>query len=142
MITYRLKYAINTALLVLLTGASQYRAAAQPQVSPLPAGEWPGFARDGAEDIKLAGQYAYLVAGAAGLVIADIADPTNCFRAGGLQLGTYAHGIAVSGNYAYLTDHAGLHVIDVSDPPHCARVGGYATAGQAYAVAVSGKYAY
>jgi hypothetical protein len=54
--------------------------------------------------------------------------------------------VAVSGNYAYVTDpYAGLHVIDVNDPANPQWVGGYDTGGnfsRADGVAVSGNYAY
>ena len=54
-----------------------------------------------------------------------------------------AHGVAVSGPYAYVADGgAGLRVIDISDPAHPTGVGFYDTPGWAYGVAVSGTYAY
>ena len=55
----------------------------------------------------------------------------------------WAHGVAVSGGYAYVADDiAGLRVIDVSDPSALEEVGFCDTPTQAQDVAVAGGYAY
>ena len=54
----------------------------------------------------------------------------------------YAGGVAVSGNYAYLSA-GGLHVIDISDPGNPRPVGGYdVDGGWRGGVAVFGEYVY
>jgi hypothetical protein len=54
-----------------------------------------------------------------------------------------AHGVAVSGTYAYIADgDSGLQVIDCSDPQNPEIVGTVDTPGHAWAVAVSGTEAY
>ena len=52
------------------------------------------------------------------------------------------HGVAVSGNYAYVADGFGLQVVDISMPDSPALVGEVATPGAARGVAVAGNYAY
>jgi hypothetical protein len=53
------------------------------------------------------------------------------------------HGVAISGNYAYVADIAnGLLVIDITNPTAPTEVGFYDTPGEAYGVALSGDYAY
>jgi hypothetical protein len=56
---------------------------------------------------------------------------------------TYALGVAVSGDYAYIAAYSnGLLVLDISDPAHPALVGSRALPSVAQAVEVSGNYAY
>jgi hypothetical protein len=63
-----------------------------------------------------------LVLSLPGRLIALDLDPV---RVGGYDTSGNAYGVAVSGNYAYVTDlYAGLHVIDVSNPANPRRVGG------------------
>ena len=55
----------------------------------------------------------------------------------------YAHGVAVSGGFAYIADvGAGLRVVDVSDPARPRAVGYNDTPDEAFSVAVSGGFAY
>ena len=73
---------------------------------------------------------------------AQAADPVLVGQWPGWQRGD-ANGVAVSGNYVYVTiGKAGLAVIDVSNPANPQRVGGCDTSGSACGVAVSGNYAY
>jgi hypothetical protein len=65
-----------------------------------------------------------------------VSNPANCVRVGGYDTSSYAFGVAVSGNYAYVADIFSLQVIDVSNPTNCVRVGDYDTSGQARGVAV------
>jgi hypothetical protein len=65
----------------------------------------------------LAGTYAYIADGFAGLHVIDISDPIHPVRVGGYDTSGYAGGVAVSGNYAYVADGTnGLQVIDIRDP--------------------------
>ena len=76
----------------------------------------------------MAGRYAYVALGGAGLAVIDLSNPTNCVRVGGCTSGR-ANGVAVSGNYAYVAEGprwtgsnyvGSLQVIDVSNPTNCA----------------------
>jgi len=51
-------------------------------------------------------------------------------------------GVALSGNYAYVTDWRSLRVIDISNPANPRQAGGCAASGSPRGVAVSGSYAY
>jgi len=54
-----------------------------------------------------------------------------------------AHGVAVSGDFAYVADRAeGLAVIDISAPDAPVLVGSFEVAGEAWEIAVSGGHAY
>lgn len=56
---------------------------------------------------------------------------------------TYAHGVAVAGQYAYVAAYgSGLRVVDVSDAAHPTEVGVYQTESEAWSVVVEGRYAY
>ena len=106
-------------------------------------GKWPAWPRGAALDVQVAGNYAYIALGAAGLAVIDASNPTNAVRVGGYDTTGTASDVAVLGNYAYVVDDAaGLQVIDVRNPANCVRVGGYVTGGYASGVAVSGNYAY
>jgi hypothetical protein len=77
-------------------------------------------------DLVVEGNRAYLaVMGGGqqtGLKIVDISDPTNPFLMG--AGGTMGNGVAVAGNYAYLSTHniRGIEVFDIGDPWHLAFV--------------------
>ncbi|HOX24542.1 MAG TPA: hypothetical protein PLL30_02135 [Candidatus Krumholzibacteria bacterium] len=62
---------------------------------------------------------------------------------GGVDTPGYAHGVSISGSYAYVVDlDAGLQVIDITDPASPQLVGGVGTSDWAYSIAVSGSHAY
>lgn len=91
-------------------------------------------------DIAVAGNYAYLAAD--GLVVLDISDPSSPILVGSYSGSEYGS-IAVSGNYAYVTDwDYGLVVFDITDPSAPVIADSHGTAGSAVDVAVSGNYAY
>jgi hypothetical protein len=124
--------------------------------------------RVAASRVAVAGNYAYVAETAwfcgfpgcirvgAGLLVIDISNPANPQGVGGYDTSGSAPGVAVSGNYAYVTETTGqcsplggctppdgqLHVIDVSNPTNLQRVGGYDNSVSAQGVAVSGNYAY
>jgi len=53
-----------------------------------------------------------------------------------------AHGVTISGNYAYVADgFSGFHIIDISDPKNPLYVGGYDTPDEAWEIALKGDYA-
>jgi hypothetical protein len=103
-------------------------------------------------DVAVSGNYAYVAVfpnwngtgsvGGGGLQVIDIRDKANPALVGGIITGIPAHGIALSGDYAYVAaNDAGLEVFDVSDPTHPARAGGY-DVGFAMDVQVAGSYVY
>ena len=63
-------------------------------------------------DVEVAGNRAYLAAGAAGLVIIDVSNPTNCVRVGGYDTSGLAQGVAMVAGRIYVADGpAGLLVL-------------------------------
>jgi hypothetical protein len=69
--------------------------------------------------IAVAGGHAYVADGSGGLYVLDISDPTDPTRAGRLPIATGEFlGIAVDGDYAFLTNYSGwyIDVVDISDP--------------------------
>jgi hypothetical protein len=76
-------------------------------------------------NVYVAGSYAYVADGTAGLAVIDISDPTQPRQVGSYDLAMIAFDVAVADGYAYLADYqTGLHVVDVRDPAHPRRVGG------------------
>lgn len=93
--------------------------------------------------IRIAGEYAYIADGEAGLRILDVADPSTISQVGALDTAGDLQDIAVQGNYAYLADGAnGLRVVDVTNPGSPAEVGFFVPTGFSGGVAISGHYAY
>jgi hypothetical protein len=96
-----------------------------------------------AYDVAVAGSYAYVADGYAGLRVIDISDPTAPLEVGSCSTPGDAHGVAVAGSYAYVADGSGgLRVIDVSDPSALAEVEYWDTPGRASRVAVAEGYVY
>jgi hypothetical protein len=77
---------------------------AEPHLQPLLQGKWPKIARGPVNDLKVAGNYAYLVLDVGALAVVDVSDPTNCVHVGGFNTRGNAWGAAVVGNYAYVAD--------------------------------------
>jgi hypothetical protein len=101
-----------------------------------------GFTGGAIYDVFVKDNYAYCASGS-GLLIFDVSNPSNPQLVGKLLLPDIAHGVYVSGNYAYVADFgAGLRVIDVSNPTNPREVGYFKTSGWAFDVYVSGNYAY
>lgn len=83
--------------------------------------------------------------------VIDVSDPAQPRRVGGYRDGL-AHGVAVSGHYAYLAEGprdgrsnsagGGLVILDVNDPSSPKRVGVFASGTFVGKVSVSGNYAY
>ncbi len=62
---------------------------------------------------------------------------------GNYNTSSYAHGVQVVGNYAYVADgFSGLQIIDISNPTTPTLKGNYDTSGYAQSVQVVGNYAY
>ena len=94
----------------------------------------------GVSRIAVAGQYAYMAAGAE-LLVVSVADPANPAIVASCDTSDSAvSNVAVSGDYAYVMDYyQGLKVISISDPLHPVEVGHCDLTG-AYSVAVSDSY--
>jgi hypothetical protein len=96
-----------------------------------------------AQDVAVAGDYAYVANQATGLRIIDVSNPRTPAEVGFFDTGGTAYGVDISGTYAYVADgDSGLRVIDVSNPVAPTEVGFCDTAGTAYGVVVAGGLAY
>jgi len=101
--------------------------------------------RDGAIDVFVSNEYAYVADGRdGGLGIIDISDPTNPERVGEYLTPGDALGVHVSGDHAYLADgrNGGLQIIEIGDPAQPMLVDSYDTPGVARSVFVSGEYVF
>jgi len=93
--------------------------------------------------VALAGDYAYVADGPAGLLILGIQDPLNPAPVGNCDTDGQARKVALSSGYAYVADDwAGLQVINVNNPAAPVRVGGYDSSGETHDVALSGIHAF
>ncbi len=96
-----------------------------------------------ANGATVAGGYAYVADDDNGLLVMDVADPTNPVTVGGVATPGWALGVTVADGYAYVADGPpGLHVVDVSDPANPVIVASLDTPGQVYGVTVLNGYAY
>jgi hypothetical protein len=74
------------------------------------------YAAQSAEDVFIAGGYAYLAEGFDGLTVLDMRDPRNPIRVSTCAE-VYAVGVAVRERYAFVVDSSGLKVIEILIPP-------------------------
>ncbi|HPI73147.1 MAG TPA: T9SS type A sorting domain-containing protein [bacterium] len=92
--------------------------------------------------IAIAGQYAYVAATEAGLLIVDISDPSKLTLIASVR-DVYAVKAVVHGRYAYIaTGGAGLRIIDVSQPQTPKTVADYKPESWVDDVALDGRYAF
>jgi hypothetical protein len=93
-------------------------------------------------NVKVSGTHAYVIGFT--MDILDVADPRNPVVLGEfLGPGSIYGGVAVSGDYAYITDdYKGIRVIDISDPTATREVARCDTIGGTMNVFVHGQYAY
>ena len=107
---------------------------------------WLGGLEDNLQNFyapAISGNYAYVAAGAAGLLIFDISVRSSPVLVATFDTPGWAWGVAVSGGYAYVADGSqGVTVLNVSDPRTPAWVSAVDTAGNALHVAVNGNFAY
>jgi len=82
---------------------------------PIPAGPGVNVGRF-VNDVFIAGDYAYLATQSATLEIIDIRNPSSLTRIFTLPLSSYARGVHVSGNYAYLASYNFFTVVDITNP--------------------------
>lgn len=98
----------------------------------------PGFANG----VSVNGNYAYVAAGAAGLVVVDVTNRSAPAIVATLPTPGNANGVKVVSNLVYLAGGAaGLEIIDVTDPVHPVLAGAVDTPGDAVDVAVTGNRA-
>jgi hypothetical protein len=79
----------------------------------------PGF--ENAVDV--AGSYAFVAAGSAGLIVVDVTNLQAPVIAAQLATPGAAYDVRVAGSVAYVAQAVGLLVVDVTDPAHPARLG-------------------
>lgn len=105
-------------------------------ISSLPM---PGFANS----VAVVGAYAYVAAGAAGLVVVDVSDLNRPFIAGSRYTRGNANDVRVVGSLAFVADgRRGLTVLDVGSPAHPQILGYAETPGVATDLAVAGNFVY
>jgi hypothetical protein len=99
----------------------------------------PGYANN----VDVNGIYAYVAAGAAGLQVVNVANPSAPGIVGAFDTPGNANDVRVVGNLAFVADGAsGLRIIDVTLPTAPQQVGFFDTSGNASDVVVRGAIAY
>lgn len=99
----------------------------------------PGYANN----VDVAGNYAYVAAGAAGLQVVNISDRTSPQIVASLDTPGNANDIRVVNGFAYVADGiSGLQVINVSNPLNPVLTGSFDTPGEANDVVVVESTAY
>ncbi|MDO8335496.1 MAG: hypothetical protein Q7T74_01785, partial [Candidatus Saccharibacteria bacterium] len=97
-----------------------------------------------AQDIYIAGKYAYVADGTT-LQVIDISNPSSPIQIGTNSSFTAAVSVYVAGKYAYVVDTTaaiGLKVLDISNPLAPQVIGTYAGGGNGMDVFVTGNKAY
>lgn len=99
----------------------------------------PGYANN----VDVSGDYAFVAAGAAGLQVVDVSNPTSPQVVAGEDTPGNANDVRIVGTLAFVADgSSGLQIIDVADPLNPAIIGSADTTGDAQDVVVQGTYAY
>lgn len=99
----------------------------------------PGYANN----VDVAGNYAYVAAGATGLQIVDISDRYNPQIVASLDTSGNANDVRVVGSFAYVADgSSGLQIINVTNPLTPTLTGAINTPGEAQDVVVANSRAY
>jgi hypothetical protein len=99
----------------------------------------PGYANN----VDVAGDYAYVAAGAAGLQVLDVSDRAHPAIVASLDTDGTAIDVRIVGHFAYVADGAaGLKVIDIADPLSPTLVGQAQTDGIAQDLKVDLQFAY
>ncbi|HVG07450.1 MAG TPA: Ig-like domain-containing protein [Thermoanaerobaculia bacterium] len=99
----------------------------------------PGYANN----VDVSGSFAYVAAGAAGLVVVDVSNRNAPVIAGERDTVGNANDVVVEGDRAYVADGAsGLQILDVGDPAAPVVLGSVDTPGNAQDVVVRGPLAY
>jgi len=99
----------------------------------------PGFA----SNVDVAGDYAYVAAGTAGLQVVDVSNHHNPRIVGSIDTSGNANDVKVIGNAVLVADgSAGLQVIDVTNAASPTSLGSVDTPGDAQDVSIRGNHAY
>jgi hypothetical protein len=98
---------------------------------------------DHANDVEIAGNFAYVAAGSSGLQVVDVTDRAQPRVVGSVDTAGVALTLRLAGTRAYVADETGgLAIIDVSIPTAPTLLHVVAIPGEAFDVAVAGNYAY
>jgi hypothetical protein len=99
----------------------------------------PGYANN----VDVAGDYAYVAAGSAGLQVVDVSNRSAPSIVGSYDTDGTAIDVRVVGDIVYLADgEKGLKIFNVTDPTAPALLASYETAGVAQDVSIEQQYAY
>jgi alpha-tubulin suppressor-like RCC1 family protein len=99
----------------------------------------PGYANN----VDVAGDFAYVAAGNAGLQVVNVSDPRNPRIVGAADTPGNANDVRIVGNLAFVADgEAGLRIFDISSPANPVLLGAADTPGVAMDVAVFEGRAY
>ncbi|HOU11956.1 MAG TPA: carboxypeptidase regulatory-like domain-containing protein [Anaerolineae bacterium] len=101
-----------------------------------------------AQNLAIAGNYAYVADGSTGLRIIDVSNPSNPIEVKAIippntSTGGKTTDVVIVDHYAYVAENyeQGLHILDISNPANPVTVGRYAGR-PVHGVAVAGNYAY
>ena len=95
------------------------------------------------QDVVIAGAYAYIADGEAGLRVVNLAVPAEPVEVGFADTPGDARGVVVAGSYAYMADYTGgLRVISIADPTHPIEVGAFDFLEASLDVAITGSYVF
>lgn len=132
----------NYAFLPNANGNTFYVVDVSVPTNPVQAG-W-CLTVEGANDIALAGDYAYLTGQETCLQVIDVKDPTKPKLVNNCGTNAWGRGVLLLGDHAYVarTQAEGLQVYDVSNPTNPVYVSGISNSGWAYGVHVTGNRAY
>lgn len=95
-----------------------------------------------ANDVTIAGNYAYVAAVSDGLKVVDISNPISPTLVGSCDTPHLAYGVNVSGSYAYVADQNTLQIIDISNPTTPSLIGSCNTSDFISEIYVSGNHVY
>ena len=111
--------------------------------SPIITGSQDGYSFGRDQDVKVSGDYAYVVNDVQDFRVLDISDPANPSVVGTYNTPTGGMGVDLQGNYAFVANSEyNLEILDVSDPQNITEVGTYSTSSIINGIDVEGNYAY
>ena len=107
-----------------------------------PADVTPPWLNTTPEDVCVWGDYAYVAAGANGVHIYNISDPSNLLWVHWVESGDEVHDIDVDDRYVYAMAESRLYVINKSAPESAYIIAEIDIPGKLRAMAVEGSYAF
>ncbi len=93
-------------------------------------------------DFALEGDFAYLAIEDGGFQVIDIIDPENPVHVGGISAIEFPLGVAISGDFAYVTGLTQLLVIDITDPAQPIIITAMDGLSEVSGIVIAGDYAY